>query len=49
MAMTLAQLVVLQTTNTMVMSSIPDSDTELIKEFMDEWGTQEPTKGRRNG
>ena len=46
MAMTLAQLVVLQTTNTMVMSSIPDSDTELMKEFMDERGTQEPTNRR---
>ena len=36
MAGTLAQLVVLQTMNPMVMGSNPDSDTESIKEFMDE-------------
>ena len=47
MAMTLAQLVVLQTTNTMVMSSIPDSDTELIKEFTDERVNSGTDKGKK--
>ena len=47
MAITLAQLVVLQTMDTMVMGSNPDSDTELIKEFMNEWAEAGTDTGKK--